>query len=111
MDSEQAVVVEVSPQVDPNLVDIINNIITASKSGSAGALGIFSLLLIVLLLFKAIDLPMPTRVLMAINRFMIAMGWLVVPMAAVATLRARIVTTPAAPWVRKRHPEPARGPE
>ncbi len=54
-DSEKSVIVEVSPQVDPNLVDIINNIIIASKSGSAGALGIFSLLLIVLLLFKAIE--------------------------------------------------------
>ena len=41
--------------VDPNLVDIITNIVKASKSGSAGALGIFTLLLIVLLLFKAIE--------------------------------------------------------
>lgn len=44
-----------STLVDPNVVDIINNIVTASKSGSAGALGIFTLLLIVLLLFKAIE--------------------------------------------------------
>lgn len=37
------------------LVDIIDNIITASRSGSAGALGVFSLILIVLLLFKSIE--------------------------------------------------------
>lgn len=44
-----------STEVNPNVVDVINRIITASQSGSAGALGIFSLLLIVLLLFKAIE--------------------------------------------------------
>ena len=37
------------------LVDVINNIIASSKSGSAGALGIFALLVIVLLLFKSIE--------------------------------------------------------
>ncbi|MSU51312.1 MAG: YihY/virulence factor BrkB family protein, partial [Opitutus sp.] len=42
-------------EVNPQLVDVINNIITASRSSSAGALGIFSLLLIVLLLFKSIE--------------------------------------------------------
>lgn len=42
-------------QVNPQLVDVINNIIASSKSGSAGAAGIFSLLAIVLLLFKSIE--------------------------------------------------------
>jgi membrane protein len=41
--------------VNPQLVEVINNIISASKSGSAGAVGIFSLLLVVLLLFKSIE--------------------------------------------------------
>ena len=40
---------------NPQLVDIIGNIITAARSGSAGALGAFTLLLIVLLLFKSIE--------------------------------------------------------
>lgn len=42
-------------KVNPQLVDVINNIIASSKSGSAGAAGIFSLLAIVLLLFKSIE--------------------------------------------------------
>ena len=42
-------------EVDPQLVKVINNIITASRSGSAGAVSIFSLLLVVLLLFKSIE--------------------------------------------------------
>jgi membrane protein len=42
-------------EVNPQLVEIINSIITSSKSGSAGALSVFSLLLIVLLLFKSIE--------------------------------------------------------
>ncbi len=42
-------------EVNPQLVDVINHIITASRSSSAGALGVFSLLLIVLLLFKSIE--------------------------------------------------------
>jgi len=41
--------------VSPKLVDVINNIIVASQSGSAGVLGVFSLILIVLLLFKSIE--------------------------------------------------------
>ena len=41
--------------VNPQLVEIINNIIRASQSGSAGALGGFSLIIIVLLLFKTIE--------------------------------------------------------
>jgi membrane protein len=39
----------------PRLVNIIGDIINASRSGKAGAVGAFSLLLIVLLLFKAIE--------------------------------------------------------
>ena len=42
-------------EVNPQLVDVINHIISASRSSSAGALGVFSLLLIVLLLFKSIE--------------------------------------------------------
>ncbi len=42
-------------KVNPQLVGVINNIIASSKSGSAGAVGIFSLLIIVLLLFKSIE--------------------------------------------------------
>ena len=42
-------------QVDPALVEVIENIIATARSGSAGALSIFSLLLIVLLLFKSIE--------------------------------------------------------
>lgn len=40
---------------NPQLVDIIDNIITASRSGSAGTAGAFTLILIVLLLFKSIE--------------------------------------------------------
>ncbi len=40
---------------NPQLVDVINDIIKNSKSGSASVLNVFSLLLIVLLLFKAIE--------------------------------------------------------
>lgn len=42
-------------EVNPQLVEIINAIVASSKSGSAGAASIFSLLLIVLLLFKSIE--------------------------------------------------------
>lgn len=42
-------------EVNPEVVSVINNIITAAQSGSAGALSVSSLLLIVLLLFKAIE--------------------------------------------------------
>ena len=41
--------------LSPQVLDVINHIITASRSGSAGAFGAISLVLIVLLLFKAID--------------------------------------------------------
>lgn len=43
------------PQVNPQLVDFIDNVVRASRSGSAGVLGVFSLLVIVLLLFKSIE--------------------------------------------------------
>lgn len=41
--------------LSPQVLDVINHIITASRSGSAGAFGAISLVLIVLLLFKAIE--------------------------------------------------------
>lgn len=41
--------------VNPTIVDTIKNIISASQSGSMGALGVFSLLLIVLLMFKEVE--------------------------------------------------------
>lgn len=44
-----------STEVNPELVSVINQILTATQSGSAGALSIFSLLVIVLLLFKSIE--------------------------------------------------------
>lgn len=44
-----------STEVNPQLVQVISEIINASKSGKAGAAGIFSLLMIVLLLFKSIE--------------------------------------------------------
>ena len=40
---------------NPQLVDVIDRIISASRSGSAGTTSAFTLLLIVLLLFKAIE--------------------------------------------------------
>jgi membrane protein len=46
---------QASPEVNPGIVDVINNIIAASRSGSAGAFGVFTLLFIVLLLFKSIE--------------------------------------------------------
>ncbi|WP_414663313.1 YhjD/YihY/BrkB family envelope integrity protein [Horticoccus sp. 23ND18S-11] len=48
-------VTQTANEVNPQLVEIIDNIITSSRSGSAGAAGIFSLLLIVLLLFKSVE--------------------------------------------------------
>ncbi len=41
--------------VNPTLVDTIDGIIKASQSGSVGALGVFSLLFVVLLMFKGIE--------------------------------------------------------
>ncbi|MDB6167112.1 MAG: ribonuclease [Lacunisphaera sp.] len=41
--------------VDPTLVDTINNIIKASQSGRMGVVGVFSLLIIVLLMFKGVE--------------------------------------------------------
>ena len=46
---------ETSTEVNPEVVKVINQIINATQSGSAGALSISSLLLIVLLLFKSIE--------------------------------------------------------
>ena len=46
---------QASPQVTPGLVDVIQHIIEASRSGSAGAFGLVTLLFIVLLLFKSIE--------------------------------------------------------
>lgn len=46
---------QTSDQASSQLVEVINKIIAASKSGSAGVLGVFTLLGIVLLLFKAIE--------------------------------------------------------
>lgn len=42
-------------EVSPGVIDVINQIITSAQSGSAGAVSVFSLLLIVLLLFKSIE--------------------------------------------------------
>ena len=42
-------------ELNPEVVSVINQIIVATQSGSAGAVSIFSLLLIVLLLFKSIE--------------------------------------------------------
>ncbi len=41
--------------INPDLVNVINGIIAAAQSGSAGALGATSLIMIVLLLFKSIE--------------------------------------------------------
>ncbi len=46
---------QTSDQASSQLVEVIGQIIRASKSGSAGVLGVFTLLVIVLLLFKAIE--------------------------------------------------------
>jgi membrane protein len=45
--------VNVAPS--PELVDLINGFINGARSGSAGALGVLSLILIVLLLFKTVE--------------------------------------------------------
>ncbi len=44
-----------STEVNPEVINVINQILTATQSGSAGALSILSLLVIVLLLFKSIE--------------------------------------------------------
>ena len=54
-DAADSSVVSKGTEPSQNLVDVIEKIITATQSGSAGALGAFSLLVIVLLLFKAIE--------------------------------------------------------
>ena len=41
--------------VNPKLVELINNFISGARSGSAGAFGVFTLILIVLLLFKTVE--------------------------------------------------------
>lgn len=41
--------------VNPKLVELLSNFISGARSGSAGAFGIFSLIFIVLLLFKTIE--------------------------------------------------------
>jgi membrane protein len=41
--------------VNPKLVELLNNFISGARSGSAGAFGIFTLILIVLLLFKTVE--------------------------------------------------------
>lgn len=48
-------ITQTSTEVNPEVVAVINQIITATQSGSAGAASVFSLLLIVLLLFKSIE--------------------------------------------------------
>lgn len=48
-------VTQTANEVNPQLVQVITNIIESSKSFSAGAAGISSILLIVLLLFKSIE--------------------------------------------------------
>ncbi|MDB6093220.1 MAG: ribonuclease [Verrucomicrobia bacterium] len=45
----------VNPQANPELAELIKGIIAGSRSGTAGALGAFTLIFIVLLLFKSIE--------------------------------------------------------
>ena len=51
---EAPVLIEPTP-VNPKLVELLTNFISGARSGSAGAFGIFSLIFIVLLLFKTIE--------------------------------------------------------
>ncbi len=44
-----------APALKPELIDLINNIITRARSGSAGVVGAFSLIILVLLLFKTVE--------------------------------------------------------
>lgn len=53
--AQYEVITQTPSEVNPQLVEIINAVIASSQSGSAGAVSIFSLLLIVLLLFKSIE--------------------------------------------------------
>lgn len=48
-------ITQTASEPNPELVKVLNSIIASSKSGSAGTLGIFTLLIIVLLLFKSIE--------------------------------------------------------
>lgn len=41
--------------VNPKLVELLNNFIAGARSGSGGAMGIFSLIFIVLMLFKTVE--------------------------------------------------------
>lgn len=52
---EYEIVMQTGDQASSQMVSVITNIIAASRSGSAGVLGVFTLLVIVLLLFKAIE--------------------------------------------------------
>lgn len=45
----------VAPAVNPELVQLINGVVTGSQSGTAGTLGALTLILIVILLFKTIE--------------------------------------------------------
>lgn len=48
-------VTQTATDINPDIVNVINGIIEAAQSGSAGALSAFSLIVIVLLLFKSIE--------------------------------------------------------
>jgi membrane protein len=48
-------VTQTANEVNPQLVQVITGIIESSKSGTAGAVGVFTILFIVLLLFKSIE--------------------------------------------------------
>lgn len=48
-------VTQTATDINPDIVNVINGIIAAAQSGSAGALSAFSLIIIVLLLFKSIE--------------------------------------------------------
>jgi membrane protein len=50
---ELSIIPEVT--VDPHLVDMVNSFIVGARSGSAGAFGFITLILIVLLLFKSVE--------------------------------------------------------
>lgn len=55
LENQIVVVPTSSVEVDPTLVTTISGIIDASKDGKIGALGVFSLLFVVLLMFKAVE--------------------------------------------------------